>query len=60
MEKTINDLGYVIKPAAAEVIILQFRKFMAVMAFNLMSVREEEVNEDFIANFEISGNSCKI
>ena len=40
MERTTNELGNIIKPAAAEVIILQFRKFMAVMAFNMMYEKE--------------------
>ena len=51
MERTANELGNMIKPAAAEIIILQFRKFMAVMSFNLMIERESDINPEFSIDF---------
>ena len=36
MEKATNELGNTILPWAAEVIIIQFRKFMATQAYNIM------------------------
>ena len=51
MERTANELGNIIKPAAAEVIILQFRKFMAVMSFNLMTDRESDINQNFCIDY---------
>ena len=35
--KVTNEIGYILSPAAAEVIITQFRKFMGLTAFELMS-----------------------
>ena len=40
MSKTTNNLGNLMMPAAIEVIMLQFRKFMAMMAYNMMINKE--------------------
>ena len=58
MERTTNELGNIVKPAAAEVIILQFRKFMAVMAFNMMYEKELGANKDIDVSFKMLGNAC--
>ena len=55
MERTANELGNMVKPAAAEVIILQFRKFMAVMSFNLMAEREYDINPEFSIDYLVLG-----
>ena len=55
MERTANELGNMIKPATAEVIILQFRKFMAVMSFNLMAEREFNINPEFSVDYLVLG-----
>ena len=60
MERTTNELGNIIKPAAAEVIILQFRKFMAVMAFNMMYEKELGGDKDIDVSFKMLGNVCYI
>ena len=39
MEMTTNELGNLILPCAAEVILLQFRKFMGVLALNSMYLK---------------------
>ena len=36
MEIATNELGNMLLPWATEIIILQFRKFMAVLAYNMM------------------------
>ena len=58
MERTTNELGNIVKPAAAEVIILQFRKFMAVMAFNMMYEKELGGDKDIDVSFKMLGNAC--
>ena len=60
MERTANELGNLIKPAVAEVIILQFRKFMAVMAYNLIAERETDIQTDFVFNYWIKGKNALI
>ena len=55
MEGIVNELGYMMKPAAIEVIILQFRKFMAVMAYNLMIERENQIDTLKFANCKTLG-----
>ena len=60
MERTANELGNLIKPAVAEVIILQFRKFMAVMAYNLIAERETDIQPDFVFNYWIKGKNALI
>ena len=55
MEKTANELGKIINPAAAEVIILQFRKFMAVMAYNLVIESYSGSQSEFLIERGISG-----
>ena len=60
MERTANELGNLIKPAVAEVIILQFRKFIAVMAYNLITEREADIQPDLICNYWIKGKNVLI
>ena len=55
MERTANELGNIINPATAEVIILQFRKFMAVMAYNLMIETYSASQPEFIIERGILG-----
>ena len=54
MERTTNELRNLISPYATEVIILQFRKFMAVNAFSIMMKnRREDILENDSANYSI-------
>ena len=55
MEMTTNNLGNLILPCAAEVIILQFRKFMGVLAYNLLYLNQFKSKFGYNEQYIIDG-----